>query len=296
MEIKSAQHIIEYLNRTGKTVPSLMIDFESDNSGLSRQDVIDKMMQNLDVMKRSVEDGLRSNIKSVSGLTGGDALRLYSRLALPNSICDGTLILSAARAMAVAEVNASMGRIVAAPTAGSCGVIPGVLLTVGQKLGLSDRDLIDGLFTASCIGMIIAYKATLSGAEGGCQAEIGSAAAMASGAVITLAGGSVENVFDAAAMAINNMMGLICDPVAGLVEEPCIKRNAAGAANALICAEMALAGIKPLIPFDEVVSAMKSVGKRMPCELKETALGGIAATATAKRITEQVKTGMFLQR
>lgn len=198
------------------------------------------------------------------------------------------MLKAVAAAMAVLEVNASMGQVVAAPTAGSCGILPGVLVTLGEELHLDDDELTKALFTASAIGLIVSKNATVAGAEGGCQAETGTAAAMAAASAIELLGGSPEEVLHGAAMTFKNILGLVCDPIAGLVESPCVKRNAIGAANALISTDMALAGIKSIIPFDEVVDAMYKVGKSMPVELKETALGGLAATPTGKRLAKEI--------
>jgi L-serine dehydratase len=183
------------------------------------------------------------------------------------------------------KVNAGMGRIVASPTAGSCGVLPAVLKTLSEQRALSEDQLIDGLLVANVIGSLVARNATISGAEGGCQAEVGTASAMAAGAAVYLAGGTADQVFHAGAMAFKNLLGLVCDPIAGLVESPCAKRNAMGATNALLCAEMSLAGIESIVPFDEVVEAMRRVGQAMPVALRETALGGLAATPTAIQIT-----------
>jgi L-serine dehydratase len=191
-----------------------------------------------------------------------------------------------ARALAVAEVNACMGRIVAAPTAGSCGILPATILTLKEEKNLSEEQAVMGLFTAAGIGMVIAKRASISGAEGGCQAECGSASAMAAAAMVELVGGTPGMAAQACAIAMKNTLGLVCDPVAGLVEVPCIKRNAGGAANAIVAAELALAGIESTIPVDEVIAAMKSIGDTMPSSLKETALGGLAATPTAKSITK----------
>ena len=188
--------------------------------------------------------------------------------------------------MAVVEVNAAMGRIVAAPTAGASGILPGVLLSAARRRNWSDDKLIDGLFTAAAIGAIIAAQATIAGAEGGCQAETGAGAAMAAAAIAALSGAQPPACLDAAAIALKNVMGLVCDPVAGLVECPCIKRNAMGAVNALLAADLVLAGVSSVIPFDETVSAMRSVGKALPLDLRETARGGLAATPTGRRIAE----------
>jgi L-serine dehydratase len=190
--------------------------------------------------------------------------------------------------MAVLEVNASMGQVIAAPTAGSCGILPGVLIPLGDRLSMDSNKVIKAIFTASAIGMIVTQNATVSGAEGGCQAETGTAAAMAAAAGVELMGGSPEQSVHAAAMTIKNILGLVCDPIAGLVECPCVKRNAIGTANALISIDMAMAGIKSVIPFDEVVDAMYRVGKSMPATLRETAEGGLAATPTGQRIMKEI--------
>ena len=202
----------------------------------------------------------------------------------------GDLIISAmAKALSTSEVNASMGRIVAAPTAGASGIVPAALLSAQEKLNLSDEDTILGLFAAAGIGEIVAKNATISGAEGGCQAECGVAAAMAAGAIVEMAGGSPEEVFHAASFSIVNVMGLVCDPIGGLVEYPCALRNASGVINAMISADLALAGVKSLVPFDEVVDAMYKVGKMLPDALKETALGGVATTPTGEALRRRIK-------
>jgi L-serine dehydratase len=200
-----------------------------------------------------------------------------------------TACRAAASSMAVVEVNASMGRIVAAPTAGASGILAGALIEAGRQRGWSDETLIEGLFTAGAVGLIFAKNATISGAGGGCQAETGVAASMTAAALVEISGGAPVQALDAAAMAMKNVMGLICDPVAGLVECPCIKRNALGAVNAMLCADMALAGITSLIPFDEVVAAMYAVGKDIRVEYRETARGGLATTPTGKAVAQRVK-------
>lgn len=200
-----------------------------------------------------------------------------------------TLSSMVAGAMAVCEVNASMGRIVAAPTAGASGVLPGVLLAYAQSSSLDRVRLVQALFNAAAIGIIIAKNASISGAYGGCQAEVGSGAAMAASALTELRGGTPKQCLHAAAMSLKNLLGLVCDPVAGLVECPCIKRNAIGTVNAVLCSDMALAGIESVIPFDEVVEAMKNVGRMMHPDLRETARGGLAATPTAQRIAEKIQ-------
>ncbi|WP_139652443.1 L-serine ammonia-lyase, iron-sulfur-dependent, subunit alpha [Raoultibacter phocaeensis] len=235
----------------------------------------------LSVMRRSALGPLEEPLPSMGGLIGGEALKLAALRKLGDGICDDQLSLATAFSMAVLETNASMGRIVAAPTAGSAGVIPGVLLALQETRRYSDDDLKRGLAAAAAIGYLITRNATVSGAEGGCQAEVGSAAAMAAAAAVELAGGTPAQCFAAASNALTNMMGLVCDPIAGLVEVPCQKRNASGAATALVSAQIALAGIGNLVDFDETVEAMRKVGRSLPFELRESALGGIAATPAA---------------
>lgn len=246
------------------------------------EDIIYERMANIiNVMRESVEFGL-SGIKSVGGLVGGAAKFLNDFEANNNKIFIGDTIYCAVKyAIAVAEANAAMGRVVAAPTAGSSGVVPAVLFSLEKSMAFSNEVLIRGLVTAGTIGMVIASRASLSGAAGGCQAECGSAAAMAAGAAVDMLGGSTLQIGHAVAIALKNMLGLVCDPVAGLVEVPCVKRNAGAAGQALIAAQLALAGVESFIPVDEVIDAMQSVGVSMHCSLKETAQGGLAVTPTA---------------
>jgi L-serine dehydratase len=273
--------------RTGK-ISDVMIDYEVEVSGKSKEQVIDLMRKNLQIMKQAAERGINEEIKSRSGLTGGDAKRIHEYMAKGPTL-SGDFTLNAVKlAMATNEVNAAMGVIVATPTAGSCGVVPGCLLSVGDRLGASDEDLIAALFTAAALGYVIANNAFISGAAGGCQAEVGSASAMAAGALVEMSGGTPEQAGQALAIALKNLLGLVCDPIAGLVEAPCIKRNAIGAANALVAADLAMAGVASLIPPDEVIMAMFKVGGAMPSSLRETALGGLAATPTGQRLREQV--------
>jgi len=243
-----------------------------------------RMRAHLEVMRQSVTAGLSGDRLSHTGLSGGDAAKVWARrgqtLTLTGPVINGAI----ARALAVAEVNAGMGKIVAAPTAGSCGVLPAVLLTVEEQLRIAEEDLVTALFTAAGVGMIIADRASVSGAEGGCQAEIGSAAAMAAAAAAELGGGSAAQTAAAAAIALKSLLGLVCDPVAGLVEVPCIKRNATATTLALTAAEMALAGIASAIPLDEVIDVMGEIGHQMPCALRETAQGGLAMSPTGQRI------------
>jgi len=236
-----------------------------------------RMQCTLEVMRQSVADGLDPALRSVSGRVGGQAAHM---VAPGQAARFGLLGKASAYALAVAESNACMGKIVAAPTAGSCGILPGVLLAAQEQEGFSDDALTDALFTAAAIGRVIAIQATVSGAEGGCQAECGSAAGMAAAALCELYGGTPEQAADACAFALMNMLGLVCDPVQGLVEIPCVYRNAGGASQALAAAQMALCGVRCPIPCDEMILTMKDVGDTMPSSLRETGEGGCAACAS----------------
>lgn len=248
----------------------------------STEQIIKQMLECIEVMRQSVTTGLACT-KTRGGLAGSEAMKIEQKCQNKTyqSLAGDVLTDAIKYALAVGAANASMSKIVAAPTAGASGVLPAVFFALEKQLNLSSEDLAKGLVTAGVIGLVISSRSSLAGAIGGCQAECGSAAAMAAGAVVDLAGGSPVAVGHAAAIAMKNMMGLVCDPVAGLVEVPCIKRNAGAAAQALVGAEMALAGIESFIPVDEVFDAMKAVGNSMPCSLKETACGGIAVTPTA---------------
>lgn len=235
----------------------------------------------LDVMRASTEKPLREPEQSIGGLIGGEAHDSAAACARPDAVIDGIAADAMVRAMAVLETNACMGRIVATPTAGSSGVLPGVLFALQNGKGFDDATLRAGVLTASAVGYLAARNATVSGAEGGCQAEVGTAAAMAAAAAVEMAGGTPAAALDAASNALCALMGLVCDPVGGLVEIPCQKRNGSAAAVALTCAQIALAGVPNLVPFDETVAAMDAVGRTLPATLRETALGGIAAAPAA---------------
>lgn len=268
----------------GSRISEVIVQNQMAELEQSEQTLFDRMSENLLVMRNSVKTGLTGERRSLSGLVGGDAAKVEGRRNRGESLVGKQMSGAIARALAVAEVNACMGKIVAAPTAGSCGVLPAVLLTIEEQQHVSEKEVLQALFTAAGLGMIIAERANISGAEGGCQAEIGAAAAMAAAAAVELAGGSVRQTADAAAMAMKSMLGLVCDPVGGLVEVPCVKRNAMGAVIALTAAEMALSGVKSVIPVDEVIDTMGQVGKQMSCALRETAQGGLAMTPTGRRI------------
>ena len=260
-----------------------VISLEVEESGAPREEVLARLEASLSVMEDAVARGLAGEARSRSGMTGGDA-----RLVVQKGPClaGETFSDAVAGALAVAEVNAAMGRIVAAPTGGASGVLPGVLLAVASRLSAPCESVVLALAASGGIGAIIAAKATLSGAAGGCQAEIGSAAAMAAAAAVELAGGTPEQAGHAASLALQGQMGLVCDPIGGLVEIPCVVRNATGAAVALAAAEMALSGVTFPVPLDEVISAMGSVGRSLPPSLRETALGGLATTPTGKRLAK----------
>lgn len=269
-------------------ISDIMIMREVEQTGRQRDEIIEQMGKNLKVMEAAVERGINEKVSSHSGLTGGDAILLQQYIHSGKALSGHTLLDAVSKAMATNEVNAAMGMICATPTAGSAGVVPGALFGLKEKLNPSHDEMIRYLFTAGAFGFIVANNASISGAAGGCQAEVGSATGMAAAAIVELAGGSPSQSGHAMAIALKNMIGLVCDPVAGLVEVPCVKRNAIGASNAIVAADMALAGIKSRIPCDEVIDAMYRVGQLMPYTLKETALGGLAATPTAQRLMEKI--------
>ena len=263
------------------SIGEAVVSRECDETGRSRESVLSSFLDALEVMESAVAAGLKGDARSRSGLTGGDARRVSEA---DHALAGDTLATAIAGALAVAEVNASMGRVVAAPTGGASGVLPGVMLTVAANVGASRERTALALAAAGGVGGVIAAKASLSGAASGCQAEIGSGAAMAATAAVELAGGTPRQAGHAASLALQGLLGLVCDPVGGLVEVPCVVRNATAAGVALSAAQMALAGVEFPIPFDEVASAMGSVGRSLPPSLRETALGGLAVTPTGKRL------------
>ncbi|HOV48282.1 MAG TPA: L-serine ammonia-lyase, iron-sulfur-dependent, subunit alpha [Anaerolineae bacterium] len=266
------------------------LQVEAQVSGQSREAIVAQFQQRLAIMRDSVSRGLATRQgRSLSGMTGGDAQRLAAWLEGRAPASGPILSRAMLYAIAVGEVNAAMGCIVAAPTAGSSGVLPGVLFSLQEGLGLSEMTVLQGLITAGAVGVVIGWRAMLSGAEGGCQAEVGAAAAMAAAAAVELQGGSPRQSAHALAITLKNMLGLVCDPVAGLVEVPCILRNASGAAQALLAADLALAGVESVIPPDEVIDAMGQVGRLLDVRFKETAQGGIAASPTGRRLAAQLR-------
>ena len=269
------------------SVAELMIATEYELTGRKRDEVLRLMTRNLEVMKASVIMGLDES-KSRSGLTGGDATKLHKYIQSGKALSDYTVLTAAKNAIAVNEYNAKMGLVCATPTAGSAGCLPAVLTSAIEKLELTETQQLDFLLTAGAFGLVIANNASISGAEGGCQAEVGSAAAMSAAALVLASGGTPFQASQAICFVIKNMLGLICDPVAGLVEVPCVKRNAMGASYAFIAADMALAGIESKIPVDEVIDAMYQVGVSMPTAFRETAEGGLATTPTGRKLSKEI--------
>lgn len=284
----TGEELLELTQKHHAPLYAIVIKKESAFSELPEDALRSRMKTNLHIMMASAEEALHKDVKSVGGIIGGDAKRVHGYTKHHKTLCGTAINRAMARALSSSEINAAMGQICAAPTAGSCGIIPAALITAAEVYDVDEESLINALFTASGIGEIIAKNATVSGAEGGCQAECGSAAAMAAAAIVEMAGGTPDMSLHAAATALKNIMGLICDPIAGLVEAPCAKRNASGAINAMLSADLAMAGVKSIIPFDEVVEAMYQVGKSLPHELRETALGGVAATETGKAIQNKI--------
>lgn len=281
--------LLTALKKNKQSIGEYTLYHELSMGGATREEITAQMKESFEVMKSAAENARVKPLHSVSGLTSGNAYCYEQYKAAGKSICGNVIADAMAMALSCSEVNASMQRIVACPTAGSCGIVPAAVIAVGKEYHKTEDDMIMALFTAAGVGLIIGDKACLSGAEGGCQAECGSAAAMGAAAVTELMGGTPEMAFHAAALSIKNCMGLVCDPVAGLVEIPCIKRNAAGAVSAVTTADLALAGVKSYIPFDEVVDAMASVGKNMDVSLRETALGGLAMTPTGIKLKNQLE-------
>ena len=274
--------------QAGKPLSELVLASQAEQLEQTPEQVYDRMARCYQVMADGVAPGCDPNLRSASGLSGGNAAKMKAAVDAGRTLTGPVLGGALTRALAISELNAAMGRIVAAPTAGSCGILPAALLTMEQEKGCDRHACVMALFTASAVGMVIARNACLAGAQGGCQAECGSASAMAAAAIVELAGGTPKMIGDAVAIALKNVLGLVCDPVAGLVEVPCVKRNAAGVAGAFVAAELALAGISSVIPADEAILAMKRVGDAMVPALKETAEGGLAATPTACRLRDEL--------
>ena len=286
---QSVKDLVRTAEIQQKALSELVIEAECHESGSNRKEVWQRMRSNLLTMRAAIKQGENElGVRSKTGLTGGEAIKLKKYRAKGKTLSGDVMMAAVENAIATNEVNAAMGVICATPTAGSPGTLPGALFMLEQRLGLSEDQMIRFLFTAGGLGLIIANHAGIAGATGGCQEEVGSASAMAAAAAVEAAGGSPEQSSQALAIALSNLLGLVCDPIAGLVEIPCVKRNAIGAGNALIAADMALAGCTSMIPADECISALDKVGRSMSVDLRETGLGGLAGTPTGQAIKTKI--------
>lgn len=288
MFVNSGEELLEICKEQNLTIWEYTLRTEAKRSKQTEKEVFEEMKKAFLIMKESARKGREKSLTSVSGLVGGDAYKLEQYYQNNETLTGDLIVKAMAMASSTSEINAAMGRIVATPTAGSAGIVPAVILSVGEKLNKTDDELVQVLFTSAGLGILVAKNATTSGAEGGCQAECGAASAMAAAAVVEMMGGTVEQALDAGAMVIKNILGLVCDPVAGLVEIPCVKRNMSGAVSAIAMAEVAMAGVKSHIPWDDAVEAMDRVGKQLPSCLRETGLGGVAITKSGLKMKEKV--------
>ncbi len=280
MEVQSMDYLLDESAKNNLSLGQIVLREEVRETGASAESILEKLSRTWRVMKEAASAGIATDLKSVSGLTGGDAARYYNHIRNRKNLLGGMEAKAVAYALATSGYNAAMGVIAAAPTAGSAGILPGVLLAAQEEYGFQDRDALDALLTAGGVGAVTATRASISGAAGGCQAECGTAAAMAAAALCDVMGGSPRQCVNAAALALKNSLGLVCDPVAGLVEVPCIKRNGIYAVLAIAAADLSLAGIESFVPLDEVIDAMYQIGCGMPACVRETGEGGLAATAT----------------
>ena len=287
MSLDSMKEIFDLMAEKGKPFWEVVLEDDMETRQVTRNQSMAKMLTTWQAMVDAA-DSYTGQKRSVSGLVGGDGMKMRQYCIRGDAMSGGYVSEVITEALSMAESNACMRRIVAAPTAGACGVLPAVLLPLCKYEELSQHQILEALYVASGIGAVIAYRACIAGASGGCQAEIGTASAMAAGALVALRGGTGEQIGHAVAMALKNLLGLVCDPVAGLVEIPCVKRNVIGAVNAVSVADMALAGVESRIPVDEVIDAMGEVGRRMPVEFRETALGGLAATPTGRAVKKRM--------
>lgn len=289
MVIGSVETLIQLARENHSSIGQAMAKQEAALKQQNEAEVLAQMEKNWQVMKESIATGIENPQRSKGGLIGGEGRKLYDYCQSGAPLLSGQSVMEAVSyALAVAEVNATMGRIVACPTAGSCGIVPGVLKKIQELDNLSDEQIAVALMTCAGFGMVIAHRASVSGAVGGCQAECGAASAMAAAAAVELRGGTPEQAGQACAMVLKNVMGLVCDPVAGLVEVPCAKRNALGASLAMVMADLALSGVTSVIPVDEVITAMGTVGRSLPESLRETARGGLAVTPTGLELHKKI--------
>lgn len=287
MNFRTVEELLQITKDEEISISEVMIRREMDIKDRTYEEVYEEMENNLIVMEEAIERGI-NGVESVTGLTGGDAVKVQEYMKNQTPLAGHTVLDAASKAMATNEVNAAMGVICATPTAGSAGCVPGVLFAVKEQLQPTREEMVRFLFTSGAFGFVVANNAMISGAAGGCQAEVGSAGAMASAAVVEMAGGTPEQSAEAFAMTLKNMLGLVCDPVAGLVEVPCVKRNAGGSSLAVVSADLALAGVTSRIPCDEVIGAMYKIGQTMPVELRETGEGGLADTPTGRFMRDKI--------
>ncbi|MBD3329190.1 L-serine ammonia-lyase, iron-sulfur-dependent, subunit alpha [Candidatus Dojkabacteria bacterium] len=297
-EFKSASELIKICKEKRKGVGKIVISNSASDLDTTQKELKAEMKSRITIIRESIQKGLKISKRSKSGLSGGDAKKIdsyakksYTKVSKTNPLLGKTLLKAIKYSFAIMEQNARFGRIVALPTAGSAGTVPGALFAAADDLKLSDSKLIDSMFVAGGIGMITGENAMLAGATGGCQAEVGTASAMAAGALTSMRGGSPKQIFDAAAIALKGLLGLVCDPIAGLVECPCVKRNSTAISNSYMASELVLAGVESNVNFDEVLVAMNNVAKLMAPELKETARGGLAISQTGKEVAERLGIG-----
>lgn len=284
---RSVAELVDLADKQDLLISEVMIRQEMEVKEKSRDEIMHEMEKNLNIMEKAIEDSLKG-VESVTGLTGGDAVKIQTYMKEHSPLSGHLLLDAVSKAMGTNEVNAAMGTICATPTAGSAGCVPGTLFAVKNQLHPTREQMLRYLFTSGAFGFVVANNAFISGATGGCQAEVGSAGAMASAAIVEMAGGTPQQCAEAFAITMKNMLGLVCDPVAGLVEVPCVKRNAAGSSLAIMSADLALAGVTSRIPCDEVIGAMYRIGKEMPSALRETGEGGLADTPTGRLLKEKI--------
>ncbi len=284
----SINELVQAAKNENKKISEIVLNDQAKEMDTPAEEIFSRMEKSFNVMCEAVKAGQDENLKSMSGLTGGEGFKMKNYSESDNTLSGKFMSKAMSMALAVAGYNASMGKIVATPTAGSCGIMPGCLVSLYDEKRADKKNIIMSMFTAGAFGIVIAKNASIAGAQGGCQAECGSASGMAAAALVELMGGSPEQCADACAISIANQLGLVCDPVAGLVEIPCIKRNVSGVMIAFSSADMALSGIKAYIPVDECITAMKNVGDALIPALKETALGGLASTPTGKFLKQKV--------
>lgn len=287
MALDSMQEIFNRAEEENKLFWQVVLDTDMEAREVTAEQSMEKMRITWRAMLEA-DDTYRGDRRSASGLVGGDGKRMRNYAAEQNTLSGSYISEVIATALCTGESNACMRKIVAAPTAGACGVLPAVLIPLYQRGDFNEEKIVQGLYVSAGIGAVIGYRACIAGASGGCQAEIGTASAMAAGTLTALRGGSSTQIGHAVAMALKNLMGLVCDPIAGLVEVPCVKRNVVGAVNAVSCADMALAGVESRVPVDQVIDCMGAVGRRLPVELRETALGGLADTPFGREVKAKI--------